>query len=527
MLKKFLNSFITITTIIILSLVVNIVFSDSAFAVEKTEKKIVNTKKETKKTRKTIKKQHKTASITTEPLPVGGNLEDNINYILSKFHGNYNIGIAVKSLDSGNLLYAKNPNSTFVPASSLKLFTGVAALDYLGPNYTFSTEYLGDNPTPYSNGTLSGNLYIKFSGDPYLTLDTLKAMTNSLLEQGIKSIQGNIVIDDTAIDRETWQSGRVIKDKILCYAAPVTATIINRNCFSFDVNNTRNANSASGIRVNQNLGDILIENQIITGRKKQHGCVLDLKPTVDNHYVLSGCMAPRATPLSLAVALQNPNLATSNIMAKLFKNAGISYNQVIFGKTPANAQVLTKNDSPELATMVKRMLKKSDNLIADSLLKKLGGVYFSTQGSWENGVKAIHSILGEKTGIDFQNIIMVDGSGLSRDNQVTPEDFVKLLSFAYNKMPNNSLFYDALPRSGIDGTLRFRLAGPVVDRVHAKTGTMEGTSALAGYIRTANDKKLAFAILVNEAIPGRNNQGSYHLLENRICEYLARSNING
>ena len=516
MLKKFLNSFVTI------GLVVSIIPCHSVFAVEKT----VTTKKETRKTHKIIKKQHKTTIVNSEPLPVGDNLEENINYILSKFHGNYNIGIAVRSLDNGNLLYAKNANRTFIPASSLKLFTGVAALDYLGPTYTFSTEYLADNPTPDTNGTLPGNLYIKFSGDPYLTLDTLKAMTNTLSEQGIKSIQGNIVIDDTAVDRETWQSGRVIKDKILCYAAPVTATIINRNCFSFDINNPRHTNSASAIRVNQNLGDILIENQIITGRKKQRGCVLDLKPTVDNHYILSGCMAPRATPLSLAVALQNPNLATSNIVAKLFKNAGISYNQVVFGKTSANAQILTKNDSPELATMIKRMLKKSDNLIADSLLKKLGGVYFSTQGSWENGVKAIHSILGEKAGIDFQNIVMVDGSGLSRDNQVTPEDFIKLLSFAYNKMPNNDLFYDSLPRSGIDGTLRFRLAGPVIDKVHAKTGTMEGTSALAGYIRTANNKILAFAILVNEAIAGKNNQASYHLLENRICDYLARSNIN-
>ena len=171
------------------------------------------------------------------------------------------------------------------------------------------------------------------------------------------------------------------------------------------------------------------------------------------------------------------------------------------------------------------MLKKSDNLIADSLLKKLGEKYFSVQGSWKTGRNAVQAILANKTDIDFKHLVMVDGSGLSRNNIVTPNAFVKLLNFAYTQLPDSDLLFESLPRSGIDGTLKHRLGGPSSGRIHAKTGSMHGISSLAGYVRTANNQVLAFSILINDPVPGKNNQGGYRLLENRICEFLARSYI--
>lgn len=467
-----------------------------------------------------IKKYKHAKTQSDDELPETSNIQAGIDHIINQYRASGGVGVSVKSLQTGQMIYERNADRGFRPASTLKLFTGIAALDYLGPEFRFSTEFLTNVPTIPGNGILPGNLYIKFSGDPYLTIDDLKNMADSLSEKGIKNIQGNIIIDDTAIDRSTWPEGRVSKDKILCYAAPVTATIINRNCFNVNISPSHRSNNSALVRVNENFGHIIFENQMINKRMK--GCSLDLKPSddsEDNKYILSGC-APRRNSLSLAVALQNPNQATSGILANIFKEYGITYNRMEYGKTPPNVYLLAQNNSPPLSTLVTRMLKKSDNLIADSLLKKLGEKYFSTQGSWQTGIHAVQSILGPKTGIDFQHVVMVEGSGLSRDNSVTPNDFVKLLAFAYNKLPSNELLYQALPRSGIDGTLRNRLGGFAADRIHAKTGTIQGTSGLAGYIRTADNKMLAFAILVNE--PYRNDQGSYHMLENRICEYLAR-----
>lgn len=473
-------------------------------------------------------KHHRThkAVASNDGIPRNVSIEGGISQIVNHFAGKEAIGIAIKSLSTGKIIYQYNANEKFSPASTLKLFTAVAAFDYLGPNYTFKTQFLSTTPIHAASGTLTGDLYIKFGGDPYLTSEALRNMLRQLVERNVHAIQGRIIIDDNEIDRSTWQVGRVTSDKIFCYAAPVTATILDRNCFSFRVAPSRKNNSPIAVSVNH-YGNILISNQVTTRRLHHQDCGLDLKPLVDddNSYVLKGCLSHNR-PMAIAAALRNPNLAISGVLSNLFKKAGISYQSIQYGKTPPNAQVLIQNNSPALSVLLKQMLKKSDNLIADSVFKKLGAVYFSTQGSWQTGAQALQAILGPKTGINFQNITILDGSGLSRENAVTADDFVKLLTFAYTQMPNGEIFYDSLPRSGIDGTLKHRLGGPINDRIHAKTGTMHGTSGLAGYIRTANKKTLAFAILVNEET-GRNKQWSYHLLEDRICQFLAMNSVPG
>ncbi len=458
-----------------------------------------------------------------EPLT---SIQQNINHIVSHFKG-FNIGISIQSLSTGKIIYQYNANRSFVPASTLKLFTGIAALDYLGPHFQFKTRFLTNSGATIHNGVLAGNLYIKFSGDPYLTLNDLKDMLETLNEQHINKVQGNIVIDDTVIDRSTWPPGRVIDDRIFCYAAPVTATIINRNCFNLSIKPTQNLLHPTVTKSSSHLG-IVIDNQAVTKRLRKHGSYsLDLKPNAvsKNHYTLTGYLSPKMGPLSFAVALQNPNLATYDIVAGLLKKYSIHYSSLIFGKTPPLAKTLAENSSPELAFLIKNMLKKSDNLIADSLLKKLGEKYFSVQGSWKSGKNAVQAILANKTNINFKHFVMVDGSGLSRDNSVTSNAFVKLLSFAYAQLPDSDLLFESLPRSGIDGTLKHRLGGASLGKIHAKTGSMHGISSLAGYIQTANNQILAFSILINDPVPGKNNQGGYRLLENRICEFLAKSYV--
>lgn len=452
-------------------------------------------------------------------------LQANLNSIISHFKG-FHVGVSVQSLSTGRVLYQYHANNGFVPASTLKLFTGIAALDYLGPHYQFKTRFLTNSAANIVNGVLTGNLYIKFSGDPYLTLEDLKDMLDSLSDQKITKVQGNIVIDDTASDRSTWPPGRVIDDKVFCYAAPVTATIINRNCFSVSVKPNKLPHPTV-VKSNSNLG-IVIDNQAVTKRLRRPSYSLALKPTEaheNNHYTLRGYLSPKMGSLSFAVALQNPNLATYDVLAGLLKKYSIQYTNLVYGKTPPMAKTLAENSSPELAFLIKNMLKKSDNLIADSLLKKLGEKYFSAQGSWKTGRNAIQAILASKTDIDFRHVMLIDGSGLSRDNIVTPNAFVKLLNFAYRKLPDSALLFESLPSSGRDGTLKHRLGGSVIGRIHAKTGSMHGISSLAGYVRTSNNQVLAFSILVNDPIPGRNNQGGYRLLENRICEFLARTAV--
>jgi D-alanyl-D-alanine carboxypeptidase/D-alanyl-D-alanine-endopeptidase (penicillin-binding protein 4) len=427
----------------------------------------------------------------------------------------------VQSTATGATLYQHNAMRVFMPASTLKLFTGAAAISYLGPNFVFPTQLL-TNAQGLQNGVLPGDLYVKFTGDPQLSVQDLDALISTLSRQGIRQIRGNLVIDDTDMDRINWGPGWMWDDQNLCYAAPATAIVLNRNCFGFNIAPAHQAGELAQVHINQTLANISIINQLITRTAYTWQCPMDLRSVGNNTYALSGCIGPRHPPMSLAVAVNDPHLAGKDMVMGLLNRHGIVIaGQTLYGKAPNNLRILAQHDSQPLSVLVTRMLKKSDDLIADLLFKKVGGTYFNTTGNWSNGALAVRSLLGPRAGIDFNKLVLVDGAGLSRYNWISPLALAKLLNYAYHSMPNNTLFYQALPISGVDGTLRYRMGGAMQGHVHAKTGTMHGISGLAGYVQTFNHQTLTFAILVNGFV---GNQATYHMLEDRICQFLAENN---
>lgn len=468
-------------------------------------------------TKKLAKKIH---VATVAALPSSSDsIQQGIDQILSGFSHNLNVGVIVQSTTTGETLYQHNADHVFTPASTLKLFTASAALSYLGPDYVFPTQFLsGAMP---QNGIIPGNLYAKFTGDPLLTTQALETMVATLSQNGVREISGNLIIDDTTLDRSNWAPGMLDDDQLLCYAAPATSIILNRNCFGFSV--ATNSHNPHQVRINQTLADISIINQTITRRTST---LVNLKPTGvdDNTFVLNGYLRPNH-PVSLAVALNNPRQAGTNILVNMLKKHGITLEGTVqYGKAPGNLRLLAQHDSQPLSYLVTYMLKKSVNIIADTLFKTLGGVYFNTSGGWTNGSQAVRAILEPKMNINFSKIVMVDGAGLSRYDLVSPEEFATLLQYDFHTLPAKAVFFNALPRSGVDGTLRFRMGGATQDKIHAKTGTMKSTntSGLAGYVLTANNQTLTFAILVNAQ---SGNQGTYHLLEDRICQFLASKTV--
>lgn len=452
--------------------------------------------------------------------PANVSIQQGIERIISSFGHNANFGVIVQSTATGNTLYQYNANRNFTPASTLKLFTAAAALTYLDPNSVLSTQFFAPNMP--RKGTVDGNLYVKFNGDPTLTIQDLKGMVAILNRDGIRTIRGNLVIDDTALDHSNTVPGRVTEDEVLCYAAPATSVILNRNCFGLHLAANSKANTHAQVKIYDNLANISIVNQVITRHAKSWECPLDLKPTGNNTYLLKGCLPPNHHPLALSVALNDPHRAIADVMVNLFRQQGITVTGTIsYGATPSDSTLLIEHDSPPLRTLITRMLKKSDNLIADSLFKRLGATYFNTTGTWAGGSQAMRAILTPKTGINFNNLTIVDGSGLSRDNAVSPLHFAQLLNYAYRSLPTSDILYEALPNSGIDGTLRYRLGGSALGKVRAKTGTMKNnyTSGLAGYVESASHQTYTFAILINGL---KGSQATYHLLEDRICQFLAQ-----
>ena len=152
-----------------------------------------------------------------------------IDEAIEQLSPNANIGIMVESIADQKIIYQKNPYQLFVPASVVKILPAVSALSFLGPNYTFQTKILAKKPD-IRNGVVNHDLYLYFDGDPSLTQKNLKNLVKQLSALGIKKITGNIHIDDTAFDREHLGAGWMREDLNLCYASPISAIIIDKNC---------------------------------------------------------------------------------------------------------------------------------------------------------------------------------------------------------------------------------------------------------------------------------------------------------
>lgn len=521
MLMRFNRYFIIIFTIVSLATLPLTSFAAETHhkASKKAHKHTVATAK--KSAHGTKKKAGKKKGPVEAAIPSTVSIQDGIDQIISKFH-RFKVGVIVENVDSGAVLYQYNSADTFKTASTLKLFTAAAALNYLGPNFVFKTQILTDGNNA-QNGVLPGNLYIKFTGDPELTIPNLEWLIISLAHQGIHHINGHLIVDDTATDHVNMAPGWMMKEELACYAAPSNAVILNRNCFGIGMIPAKQHGSPVQINIVPNLVNLSVINQAVSKSPNSTDCPpLELKSgATNNTYILKGCIAPKRSALSAGVALNDTRAAGANVVVNLLQKHGISVaGNTLFGKTPTNARVLEEHDSKPLSDLVTKMLKKSDNLIAGILFKTVGGSYYHTTGTWENGAQAVNALLSAKAGIDFNKIGIYDGSGLSRFNQVSPIAFGKLLRYAYH-MPYNEIFYKALPSSGIDGTLRGRLGGATAGKVHAKTGTIDATSGLAGYVETRNHGRLIFVVLVNDSVDGKGSQGTYHALQDRIVQFLA------
>jgi serine-type D-Ala-D-Ala carboxypeptidase/endopeptidase (penicillin-binding protein 4) len=449
--------------------------------------------------------------------PVVGpeNLAAEVNRIVNSMGPNLNVGIQIKSMKNGSTLYTKNDRRLFVPASILKIFTAESALLYLGHNFTFNTRFVTD-ATSISEGILYGNLYLVHSGDPSLTYFDLEDMMATLKSKHIQKITGNVYIDDTAYDQEIYAPGWVWNDKRFCYAAPISASIINHNCMTFRLSPAKAVGHPAIVLDN---GGSPIQSNVITRSTRSRSCYIRLGAGSNNSLTVSGCMPKGNYSQGVTSVVTDVLYYNKILLSKLFNRYGIRVNgSILAGVSPLNLTSLATHRSEPLNTLITEMLKKSDNIIAGSLFKKLGETYFNRPGSWENGSNAVTEILAKQTGVDTSRMNLTDGSGLSRYNLITPAQMMHVLNFAYHHTGTNYDFISALPVAGIDGTLKHRLHN-VAWKIRAKTGTMSGVVALAGYAINRDKEPIAFVIIFN----GRMGMGwKYKSLEDKIVTALTR-----
>ncbi|WP_119343790.1 D-alanyl-D-alanine carboxypeptidase/D-alanyl-D-alanine endopeptidase [Facilibium subflavum] len=442
-----------------------------------------------------------------------------IRYLVKKYRlTNASIGIAVQRVNSKEMLYQYAQNRFFIPASNNKIFTAIAALATLPANFQFQTRVFYQK-SKFNNGTLKGNLYIDFSGDPSLTGSSLYNLIAQIKQNGIKKIDGDIIAVANKFTGSYIPEGWSHEDTKYCYAAPASTMNMNKNCTVIKLINT--SGNKTKVEEVANTSDITFKNSAtIEPYNIRKNCPFTLNMDDDNVTHLSGCL-PRKAEFYMSLAIANPALKTLDTIKDFVKEIGLVYTgDIIIGNLPKQKlDQLAEIRSAPLSDLLTHMLLKSDNLYAESFARTVGYVMYGA-GSTTMATKAIENILTKTYHADTKALVMKDGSGLSILDRVTPLFMVNLLSNVYNSNIGKRL-YSYLPTSGVDGTLAYRMGGHLQGKVHAKTGTLDGVSTLSGYLLSQKNHLLSFSIMLNDLHENQRNKA--RIFQDKVVDVFYRT----
>lgn len=443
-----------------------------------------------------------------------------------------NLALIVQKIGATSPAIDYHAQQMALPASTQKVLTALAALLQLGPDFRFVTTL--ESHGTITDGVLRGNLIARFDGDPTLTRQQLRNMVATLRKAGIKQVAGDLIIDTSVFASHDKAPGWPWNDMTQCFSAPPAAAIVDRNCFSVSLYSAPTPGDMAFIRV-ASYYPVQMFSEVRTlakGSPDAQYCELDVVPGELNRFTLTGCLTQRSEPLPLAFAVQNGASYAGAILKDELKKADIQIDGSLRRQTtpsPAGS-VLAQTQSAPLHDLLKIMLKKSDNMIADTVFRTIGHQRFGVPGTWRAGADAVRQVLRQKAGVDLGNSIVVDGSGLSRHNLISPATMMQALQYiAQHDQELN--FISMLPLSGYDGTLRYRggLHEAGVDgKVSAKTGALQGVYNLAGFITTASGQRMAFVqFLSGYTVPPedqKNRRAPLVRFESRLYKDIYQNN---
>jgi len=429
-------------------------------------------------------------------------------------------GIHIVNLQTGTVLYSKNADHNFVPASNVKLFTSAAVLEQLGPDYRYRTTVYADGPV--ENGTLKGNLIVRGSGDPTLggyeqredPTQVFRRWADSLRAQGVTRIEGNIVGDDRRLDETPLGHGWSWSDISYAYAAEIGGLVFNENTVDLRVRgrNVGNPARVTWKPLQTDYVTIVNRSRTVPYRQEEDEEYQRLMGTNTIH--VRTRVHPNDTE-DEAITISNPTLYFAHVLREVLQREGISVNghpadldETALAPTYDTRSVrpVAAYTSPPLSQIVRTLNHESRNLYAEQLLRTLAAenppdtTDDLAPASSPLGVKAVRKTLA-RAEVDTSTIQLVDGSGLSRQNLVRPRSVTRLLKYMWlhSDATVSSSFYDSLPKGGTEGTLEYRFEGdaPAHENVRAKTGTLSNTSSLSGYVTSQDGTPIAFSVFCN------------------------------
>lgn len=459
------------------------------------------------------------------------------SFIFDTTFSNAFIGIEVKSLKTGEVIFRHNAEKDFVPASNMKLLTTSTALSVLGPSYTYQTRLMADGYI--LSDTLFGDLYVVGSGDPTISgrftngdaIKTFKDWADTLKLLNIKVIKGNVIGDDRCFDNVPVGGGWGLDwhEDVYWYAAYISGLTFNDNCvdltikpgqigkpvnFTVDPNTHYASFVNTSVTVNDTVSTLDFYRDLATSRIHIYG---KFPASLDSMKVSLTIYDP---PKYAATVLKE-SLDSDSITVVGTADDVRDYQRTHRIPPYSLMWEVASYTSPPLSEIVKVINKRSQNLYAEQVFRTLGKEKYGL-GSYSNAHQVETKFLST-IGIDTNKIEIFDGSGLSCWDLVSPDAIVKILTAMY-KSSAWQYFYDSLPIAGVDGTLEFRMRDTKAQgNVHGKTGFVENVRSLSGYLTTADGEPMAFSIFVNHyTVPTNAVNNLQDIICTRLCNFLRK-----
>jgi D-alanyl-D-alanine carboxypeptidase/D-alanyl-D-alanine-endopeptidase (penicillin-binding protein 4) len=415
--------------------------------------------------------------------------------------GTARAGIVVADVESGQVLYARDPDVLLNPASNVKLVTSAAALARLGPDFRFDTEFYVDAA---SQGQGVRTLHVKGKGDPSLVTERLWAIAGDLAHLGIRRV-GDLVVDESFFDAERFGPGFDQESGDKTYLAPTGAASLNWNTVAVHVapGDRRGAKARVELEPASDLFELDVRAATVAPRARRGLTVASIHAGARQRIVVGGRIPQGSRTQVVWRRIDEPGLYLGHTLRRLLEMRGVKVTgRVRIGEVPHGARLVHVAQSESLGEIVRRLNKTSNNFVAEQLVKTLGAEVKGGPGSWAKGVQAVEEFLAE-VGIARGGYVMKNGSGLNDTNRFSARQLVTLLRAMWGRFPLHAEYLASLPVAGRDGTIRWRMEGTDAEgRLRAKTGTLENVTSLSGYVESSGKRTLAFALLVND-FPGR------------------------
>jgi D-alanyl-D-alanine carboxypeptidase/D-alanyl-D-alanine-endopeptidase (penicillin-binding protein 4) len=404
---------------------------------------------------------------------------------------NSEVGITVYDLTADSSLFAYQSEKLYRPASVAKVLTSVTALSELGTDHLFTTRLYHDGLV--SDSVLQGNLYVQGGFDPEFDDADMERLVEKVCRLGLRRIQGNIVGDVSMTDSLYYGAGWSWDDAPYDFQPCLSPLLYCRGCVKVTVTPRPN-DTIPAVSVWPASGYYHIDNQARCRRPS-------LGPLrVSRNWMQQGntllITGDSNAPVTKSLTLHHSANYFLHTFTERLRRRGIEVAGYRYGTLPPEGTVALGFTTHSLTQVLQRALKKSDNLSAEALLRHLALLNGKSQGvSAADGIAVIERLIS-RIGLRPQDYSLVDGSGVSLYNYVSPELLLSFLKYAHAHPEIYRPLREALPIAGIDGTLAHRMQGKGVrGKVRAKTGTVTGVSSLVGYAEAANGHLLAFVII--------------------------------